>query len=329
MKGWNMQLAKRILWSVPVAIALAAAGASCAQENFPAKPMRLVLPGPPGNVTDLMARALSKSAGDQLGQPVVVENRPGGATIIATEQVARSRPDGYTILMVSAPYVTNPGLYDKLPYDTLRDLDPLIQVSENGFLIGVNSAQPYKSLRELIDASRRAEGGISYASPGIGTVMHLTGQLLNIELGTRFNNVAYRGSAQAVQDVAAGHVPMIIDPIATNLAMIKQGRIRALAVTHSARQPELPDVPTVRELGFPRLEVKSFSGFMLPAGTPRPVVARLNSAYNNAIRDPDIRRQLAGQNLMGGSPEDFGVVLKAELDRWVPLIRKLGIKPEG
>lgn len=321
----NMQL--RIL--VPAILALAAAGAAIAQESFPVKPLRLVLPGPPGNVTDLMARVLSKSAGDQVGQPIVVENKPGGATIIATESVAKSRPDGYTLLMISAPYVTNPGMFDKLPFDPLRDLSPLILVSENGFLIAVSDQQPYRTFKELIEASRKSSDGIDYATPGIGTMMHLTGQLMNAEYGTKFNNIAFKGSAQAVQNVAAAHIPMIIDPIATNLAMIKQGRIRPLAVTHSTRQPELPDVPTLRELGFQNVEVKSFSGFMLPAGTPRPVVMKLNGAFNNAIKDPEIRKQLSTQNLMGGSPEEFGAMLKREIDRWTPLIRKLGIKPEG
>lgn len=321
----NMQL--RIF--IPALLALAAAGAACAQESFPARPMRLVLPGPPGNVTDLMARVLSKSAGDQVGQPIVVENKPGGATIIATEAVAKSKPDGYTLLMISAPYVTNPGMFDKLPFDPLRDLSPLILVSENGFLIAVNEQQPYRTFKELIEASRKISGGIDYATPGIGTMMHLTGQLMNAEYGTNFNNVAFRGSAQAVQNVAAAHVPMIIDPIATNLAMIKQGRIRPLAVTHSTRQPELPDVPTLRELGFGNVEVKSFSGFMLPAGTPRPVVVKLNGAFNTAIKDPEIRKQLSTQFLVGGSPEEFGAMLKREIERWTPLIRQLGIKPEG
>jgi tripartite-type tricarboxylate transporter receptor subunit TctC len=321
----NMQL--RVF--VPMMLALAVAGAACAQESFPAKPMRLVLPGPPGNITDLMARVLSKSVGEQLGQPIVIENKPGGATIIATEAVVRSKPDGYALLMISAPFVTNPGLFDKLPYDPLRDLSPLILVSENGFLIAVNASQPHRTFKELIEASRKSATGIDYATPGIGTMMHLTGQLMNAEYGTRFNNVPFKGSAQAVQNVAAAHVPMIIDPIATNLAMIKQGRIRPLAVTHSVRQPELPDVPTLRELGFQSVEVKSFSGFMVPAGTPRPVVMKLNGAYNNAIKDPEIRKQLSTQNLVGGSPEDFGAMLKREIDRWTPLIRKLGIKPGG
>ena len=324
-----MNLQQRIFSSLTVILVLAAAGGACAQESYPAKPIRLVLPGPPGNVTDLMARVLSKSAGDQLGQAIVVENKPGGATIIATEAVVKSRPDGYSLLMISAPFVTNPGMYSKLPYDPLRDLDPLILVSENGFLIAVNEQQPYRTFKELIEASRKSASGIDYASPGIGTMMHLTGQLMNAEYGTRFNNIAFKGSAQAVQNVAAAHVPMIIDPIATNLAMIKQGRIRPLAVTHSSRQPELPDVPTLRELGFQGVEVKSFSGFMVPAGTPREVVVRLNVAYNNAIRDPEIRKQLHTQNLMGGSPEEFGGMLKREIERWTPLIRKLGIKPEG
>ena len=307
---------------------LIAGTASRAQESYPSQPIRLLLPGPPGNVTDLMARVLGKAVGDSLGQPVVVENKPGGASIIATEQAVRSKPDGHTMLMISAPFVTNPGLYDKLPYDGLRDLSPVILSSSNGFIIAVNENQPWRNLSQLVDAARKPGPGISYASPGIDTVMHLAGQLFNTEYGTRFVNVAYKGSADAVRDVSAGHVPVIIDPIATTLTMIKQGKLRALAVSHPTRQPELPEVATVRELGFPKIEVRSFSGFMVPAGTPHEIVMKLNAAFRGAIANPEVRKLLAGQNLVSSTPEEFGAMLKTETDRWVPLIRKLGIRAE-
>lgn len=310
------------------ALCAAFCGVAIAQDNYPSRPIRLVLPGPPGNITDTMARMVAKSVGEQLGQPVVVDNKPGGGTIIATELVARARPDGYTMLMISAPFVTNPGLYDKLPYDSLRDLQPLVLLSENGFLIAVNEKAPWKTLPELVEASKRTPGGISYASPGIGTVMHLAGQLINVEYGARLVNVPYKGSAQAGQDVVAGHVPILIDPIATTINLIREGKLRALAVTHPTRQKDLPDTPTVRELGYPKLETRSFSGFMLPAGTPQAVVVRLNAAINKAIADPEMRKTLASQNLVGGTPEAFGAMLKAEMDVWVPLIRQLKIKPE-
>lgn len=317
---------RSILHVLPVI--LLPAGFARAQDAYPSRPIRLVLPGSPGNITDTMARLMARSVGDQLGQPVVVENKPGAGGILATESVVRAKPDGYTILMVSAPIVTNPGLYDKLPYDTLKDLAPVVLLSENGFLFAVNEKTPWKTMKELVEASRKSTDGIAYASPGIGTVMHLAGQQFNVEYGTHFVNVPYKGSAQADQDVVAGHVPMLIDPIVTNLGMIKQGRLRALAVSHPTRQPELPDVPTVRELGFPKVETKSFSGFMVAAGTPREIIMKLNTVFNNAINDPEIRKVLATQNLVGGTPEKFGAMLRSETDRWVPLIKKLKIKPE-
>lgn len=319
-----MRLSTRVI--LLVASLLSAAQSQA--QTYPSRPIRLVVPFTPGGTTDILARVMATSAGGTLGQTVLVENKPGGGSVIATEAVVRSKPDGYTLLLVSVPIVTNPGLYDKLPYDALRDLTPLIQLSDNGFVFAVNEKQPWKTMSALIEAARKTEGGISYASPGIGTVMHLTGQLSNAEYGTRFVNIPYKGSAQAGQDVAAGHVPMIIDPIATTLSLIQQGKLRALAVSHPARQKELPDVPTVRELGLLKLETRSFSGLMLPAGTPRDIVIKLNTVFNNAVANPESRAALAGFNLVGGIPEEFGAMLKTETERWVPLIRRLGIRGE-
>lgn len=330
-KGPIMKLTRHFIsasFKITALACAAFAAPALAQGTFPDRAVRIILPGPPGNVTDTMTRLVAKSMSEQFGQPVVVDNRPGGATIIATDAVVKSKPDGYTLLLVSAPFVTNPGLYDKLPYDSLRDLDPVVLLSENGFLFAVNSGTPYKTLKEVADASRTLPGGISYASPGIGTVMHLAGQLFNKEYGTKFVNVAYKGSAQAGQDVAGGHVPMIIDPITTTLPLIRGGKLRPLAVTHATRQPELPDVPTVRELGFEKLETRSFSGFLVPAGTPRDVILKLNGAINKAIADPNIRKTVPSQHMVGGTPEAFAAMLRTETERWVPLIRQLGIKPQ-
>lgn len=297
-------------------------------EPFPSRPLRFVVPFAPGGIADIMARVIGKAVSDSIGQPVVIENKPGGGTTIGTEQVVRSKPDGYTLLLASAPISTNPGLVPKLGYDALRDLAPVIWLGGDGVVIAVNEKQPYITFAELVAAARKPGAEIPYASPGSGTLMHLGGQLLNAEYQTRFLHVPYKGTGPALQDVIAGQVPMIIDPQSTIIGPIRQGRLRPLAVTSPQRLSLLPDVPTLRELGFPKAEVVAFSGVMVPAGTPAPVVARLNAEFNKALQHPDVRKRLVeelGGNYRGGTPEDFGNLVRTETDRWVPLIKRLGL----
>lgn len=302
-----------------------------AQESFPSRPIRLIVPFAAGGISDIMARVVGKALSEQLGQPVNIDNRPGGGTVIGTQEALRAKPDGYTILLVSAPIATNPGLFPKLPYDALKDLAPLIALSAQGFAISVGEKQPWRSFAELMDAARKPGAEIPYASPGIGTLMHLSMQLANVEYGTRFVHVPYKGTGPALQDAMAGVVPMIVDPASTSQGPIKQGRLRGLAVTHPTRLSSLPDVPTVRELGFPKLEAVAFSGLMLPAGVPPDVSARLNAELIRALQNAEVREKLEvqlGATLIGGSPEEFGRTLRTETDRWSPLVRKLGITPE-
>jgi tripartite-type tricarboxylate transporter receptor subunit TctC len=307
-------------------LAAFAPGIARAQDAWPSRPLRLVVPFAPGGISDIMARTVGKALGEALGQSVIVENRPGGGTVTGTEAVVRAKPDGYTLLLVSAPIATNPGLYPKLPYDALRDLAPLIALSAQGFVVSVHPKQPWRGFAELMDAARRSE--IPYASPGIGTLMHLTGQLANAEYGTRFVHVPYKGSGPALQDAISGQVPVIVDPASTSLQPLRAGQLRALAVTHPTRLSTLPDVPTVRELGFPKLEAAAFSGLMLPAGTPAPIVARLHAELSRALESAEVRERLVvqlGQTLPGGTAEDFGRTIRTETERWAPLVRRLGI----
>ena len=324
----RMMTCRRFL-TLLIACLLAVSGAHAqTPEVFPSKPIRFVVPFAPGGIADTMARVLGKAVSDSTGQPVLVENKPGGGTTIGTEIVARSKPDGYTLLLTSAPIATNPGLVPKLPYDALRDLAPVIWLGGDGFVIAVNEKQPYKSFAELVAAARKPGVEVPYASPGSGTLMHLAGQVFNAEYQTHFLHVAYKGSGPALQDAAGGQVPMIIDPQSSITPLIRQGRLRPLAVTSPARLPLLPDVPTLRELGFPKGEAVAFSGVMVPAGTPPAVVARLNAEFNKALQLPDVRQKLVeqlGGNYRGGTAEEFGSMLKTETERWVPLIKRLGL----
>ena len=302
-----------------------------AQESYPARPIRIIVPFAPGGIADLMARMLGKALADAVSQSVVIENKPGGGTVIGTEAGVRAKPDGYTVLMVSAPIATNPGLVARLPYDALRDLIPVINLTSQGFLVSVHEKQPYRTFSELVEAARKPGADVPYASPGNGTLMHLVGQVMNAEYQTRFIHVPYKGSGPALQDAAGGQVPMIIDPVSTSLALVKQGRLRPLAVTNASRMRVLPEVPTVRELGYPKAEAAAFSGFVLPAGTPAAIVTRLNAEFNRALALPEVRDKLVDQlggTLTGGSPEDFGALIRAETERWVAVIRRLGLKAD-
>ena len=302
-----------------------------AQESYPARPIRIIVPFAPGGIADLMARMLGKALADAVSQSVVIENKPGGGTVIGTEAGVRAKPDGYTVLMVSAPIATNPGLVARLPYDALRDLIPVINLTSQGFLVSVHEKQPYRTFSELVEAARKPGADVPYASPGNGTLMHLVGQVMNAEYQTRFIHVPYKGSGPALQDAAGGQVPMIIDPVGTSLALVKQGRLRPLAVTNANRMRVLPEVPTVRELGYPKAEAAAFSGFVLPAGTPAAIVTRLNAEFNRALALPEVRDKLVDQlggTLTGGSPEDFGALIRAETERWVAVIRRLGLKAD-
>ena len=302
-----------------------------AQESYPSRPIRIIVPFAPGGIADLMARMLGKAVADAVGQSVVIENKPGGGTVIGTEAGVRAKPDGYTVLMVSAPIATNPGLVARLPYDAVRDLIPVINLTSQGFLVSVHEKQPYRTFTELVEAARKPGADVPYASPGNGTLMHLVGQVMNAEYQTRFIHIPYKGSGPALQDAAGGQVPMIIDPVSTSLALVKQGRLRPLAVTNASRMRVLPEVPTVRELGYPKAEAAAFSGFMLPAGTSPAIVAKLNAEFNRALTLPEVREKLVDQlggTLTGGSPEDFGALIRAETERWVAVIRRLGLKAD-
>ncbi|MFM1991018.1 MAG: hypothetical protein RJA99_3975 [Pseudomonadota bacterium] len=327
-----MHASRRRALRALAAIATLPAGTAFAQPDaWPSRGLRMVVPFAPGGISDLMARVVGKALGEGLGQPVTVENRPGGGTVTGTLEMVRAKPDGYTIGLVSAPVATNPGLYPRLPYDALRDLEPLFALSGQGFVVAVHPSRPWKAFGELMDAARAPGAEIAYASPGIGTLMHLVPQLANVEHGTRFVHVPYKGSGPALQDAIAGQVPMIVDPASSSLQAVRAGQLRPLAVTHPSRLATLPDVPTVRELGFPKLEAVAFAGLVLPAGVPAPVVAKLNAALNRAIEQPEVRERLVvqlGQTLIGGPPETFGRMIRTETERWAPLVKKLGIAPE-
>lgn len=311
-----------------LAASVAGTGAAQSANNFPSQTLRIVVPSAPGGTTDVYSRILGKAVGEILGQAVVIENKPGAGSIIGTDAVAKARPDGHTLLIGSLPLSTNPGLMNKLPYDALKDLRPIVQISAQGFIMSVGAKAPYQSFADLINVARQRD--VPYATPGIGTVGHLSAQIMNVEYGTRFIHVAYRGSAPAIQDVTAGQIDVLIDPVATSIPAINAGHLRPIAVTNATRFPMLPNVPTVRELGYPAAEAQAYSGMLVPGATPDDVVAKLNAAFTQAMERPEVKQSFEQLRvrLVGGSPQVFGNLIRAETERWVPLIKKLGIKAD-
>ena len=265
-----------------------------ARADFPDKTIRIVVPYTPGGFNDTLGRIVAQKFTDDWGVPAVVENRPGGGTLIGTDAVAKAPADGYTLLVVAFPFAVNPSLYAKLPYDTLKDFAPLILAGQTPNLLVVNNDTPFKSVKELIDAARQKPGSLSYGSTGSGSSNHLSMELFRLMTATQMIHVPYKGSAPMVTDLLGGHVQVAFDNVPNVVTQVKAGKLRALAITSPNRAASLPDIPTVAEAGVPGYEVGVWFGMVAPAATPPDVLAKLNAELNkilsHARREAEIRR---------------------------------------
>ena len=304
--------------------------ASPARAEFPDKTIRIVVPYTPGGFNDTLGRIVAQKFTDDWGVAAVVENRPGGGTLIGTDAVAKAPPDGYTLLVVAFPFAVNPTLYAKLPYDTLKDFAPLILAGQAANLLVVNNDVPVRSVKELIDAVKAKPATLSYGSTGSGSSNHLSMELFRLMTSTSMIHVPYKGSAPMVTDLLGGHVQVAFDNVPNVLAQVKAGKLRALAITSPARDPSLPDIPTVAEAGVPGYEVGVWFGMVAPAGTPPDVLARLNAELNKILRDPDVKQKFADQGVepAGGSPERFGEHLRTQIEKWGRVVKESGAKVE-
>ncbi len=307
------------------------AAAQDAAAGWPSKPVRWIVPYPPGGITDLLARAVGQKLAEAWGQPVVIENRAGAGSNIGNEFVARSEPDGYTLLTATPPVAINPSLMaGRLRYDPLGDLAPVVQLVDIPNAVFVPASSPFRTLPELIAHARANPGKLSYGSSGIGTVNHLGGELLKAVTKTSIAYVPYKGSAPLAQDLVGGQLPMAVDNLSTQMPLVTEGRLRALAVLQPERVPSVPQVPAMRELGLPEVVAVGWQGVSVRTGTPAAIVEKIAREVDRVLRLPDVKARFepGGSTLRGGTPEAFGRWIRAEADKWGRIIRDNDIKPE-
>jgi len=313
-------------WLAVAAWAAMSAGAALA-ATFPAKPLTIVVPTPPGGTTDLVARLLAEKLGASFGQPVVVENRPGGATTIGAQAVLNQPADGYTVLMGTFATVTNPYLNKSIRV-AYTDFDPVTLVVNTPNVLVVGTASPFKSLKDLVAAEKARPGGVNFASTSNGGSPHLSGALFNSLAKVQLMHVPYPGSAPAITDLLGGHVDTMFDNLPASLPQIHAGKVRALAVTTSQRVPALPEVPTFAEAGFPGYEVNAWFGLLARKGTPPAAIEAWNQGVRAALEMPDVRQKLSGWGAIpvGNTPAQFAAYLKAEDQKWARVIKDAGIR---
>jgi tripartite-type tricarboxylate transporter receptor subunit TctC len=321
---------RALLRGLLLAVAALACAPSLAQE-FPGKPLRLIVPFPPGGSADILARAIGQKLSEGLGQPVVVDNRPGAGTAIGAEALAKAPADGYTLMIGTvSSHAINPALNTKLPFHPVRDFTPVSLVASIPFAMVVHPSLPVKNVREFIAYAQSRPGKIDYSSAGVGTSNHLAGELFEAMTGTHLVHIPYRGSAPALQDLIAGRVMLMFDLVLTAAPHIKSGAVRGLAVTGATRSAVLPDLPTVAESGVPGYEVSAWFGIFAPAGVPKPVVDRLNAEVVKAIASPDLRQRLVSQGAdpVTSSPAEFAAYLQSEIAKWAKVVKAAGVQPE-
>lgn len=319
----------RWIWVMVLAVLTAAAPAN-GQERWPTKAVHWIVPFPAGGTVDQVARMISERVREAVGQPIIIENRPGASGMLGTSVVAKSPPDGYMWGFVFDTHVVNPSLISKMPYDTRKDLQPVMQVTRVPMVIVANPAQPYRDFTDVVTAAKAKPESISFASVGNGSLAHLMMTLLQIENGFRLVHVPYKGGPPAVQDLLAGHVPLYAASPVLVLQHIRAGRLRALAYTGRQRSPLLPDVSTLSEQGFRGFQAQAFIGVVAPAGIPKSILDRFHAVLTSALGVPDVREKIGnlGMEIVGSSPEEFRAYLDSEVDRWGKVVRENGIRAD-
>jgi tripartite-type tricarboxylate transporter receptor subunit TctC len=320
---------RRFIRSMAAAAALGALAASQAfAQGYPTKPVKMIVPFPPGGPTDVQARIVAQKLGESLGQPVVIDNRGGAGGMLGSDIAAKSAPDGYTLLMgASGPHAVGVLTRKEPPYDPLKDFTPLSLVSYSPLMLVVHPSVKANSVQELIALAKSQPGKLNYGSFGNGTMAHFAGELFKLQAGVDIVHVPYKGTAPALADLLAGQIPMMFDTIITSLPHVKSGRLRGLAVTKSTRSQAVPELPTVAEAGLPGFQAVSWIGLMGPANMPKDIVDRISNEMVKMLGDPALRQKLidAGAEPVGSSAAEFAAHMKAEMERWEPVVKAAGL----
>lgn len=332
----NMIQSPRATLRRPVAalatlLGLAIPVAQAQAQAWPAKTVRLIIPFPPGGATDILGRVMAQKLGDQLGQSVVVENRPGAGGAIGSEMTAKAAPDGYTIQMATvSTHSVGPALNPKTPYDVKRDFAPVIHLADATNVLIVAPTLPVANLKEFIAYLKANPGRLNFSSSGNGTIVHMTGEMFKMQTATFAVHIPYRGTALAIPDIISGQVGFMFDNITSTLPHVKSGKVKALGISQLKRSPLLPEIPTIDEAGLKGFESNTYFGVFAPAGTPAAVVQRLNAEINRALQAADFKERLAanGAEGVGGTPEQFARVIERETAKYAAVIKRAGIKPE-
>ena len=325
----TLRLRYAVLLGSLVALALPAAQA-LAQKDYPEKPIRMIVPFAPGGSNDIMGRLVAAKFTENMGQQVVVDNRPGASGIIGTDLAAKAAPDGYTVLVMSLTFTVNPSIRSKLPYDTDKDLVPVTVIASAPLILVVHPSLPVKSVREFIAYAKANPGKLNFGSGGPGSTPHLAGEMLKSMAGLQMTHIPYKGGGPALADLVGGQIQLMLENIPSTLPFVKSEKLRVLAVTSKKRSPTVLDVPTLDEAGLKGYELTGWNGLFVPRGTPRAIVNRLHAETVKALAAPDVKQRLAAMSAEPGGepPETFAAFVKAEIRKWAKIAKEAGLKVE-
>jgi len=298
-------------------------------QAWPSKPIKVIVPFPPGGGTDIIARETTQKVAAATGWTFVIDNKPGAGGNLGVDAVAKAPADGYTIVLGQTSNIAiNPSLYAKLPYDPQKDLAPIVLIANAPLVMVTGTGTPLKTLADAVNAAKAKPGQVNFASPGNGTVAHLTEEMFQKAAGIKTQHVPYKGANQALTDVISGNVELYMSSVPTLLGHIKQGKLRALAVTSAKRVDDLPNVPTINESGYKGFDAVTWFGLLAPAATPKDVIAKLNAEFNKALKLPELGKRLGdeGADIAGGTPEEFAALIKGDIPRWGKVVKDAGVR---